>query len=77
MSKAAWTAAAEAGSDMSHADAMDAVLASVADDRTLEEIAARATDASVPEESRIYYIYALRGRSTPTIASCGTAGRSG
>lgn len=44
-------------------------LASVADDRTLEEIAARATDASVPEESRIYYIYALRGRSTPTIAT--------
>ncbi len=44
-------------------------LASVADDRTLEEVSTRATDASVPEESRIYYIYALRGRSTPTIAA--------
>jgi HEAT repeat protein len=44
-------------------------LASVADDATLNDIAARATDTSVPEETRLYYIYALRGRSTPQISN--------
>lgn len=44
-------------------------LSSVADDATLTEIATRATDTTVAEESRIFYIYALRGRSTPAIAT--------
>ena len=32
-------------------------------------MAAKATDTHVPEEARIYYIYALRGRATPEIAT--------
>jgi len=44
-------------------------LAAVADDATLTEIAAQATNATAPEERRIYYIYALRARCTPTIAT--------
>ncbi len=44
-------------------------LAAVADDATLNDIAARATDTAVPEETRLYYVYALRGRSTPQISN--------
>lgn len=44
-------------------------LAAVADDAALADMAARATDTHVPEEARIYYIYALRGRATPAIAT--------
>lgn len=43
-------------------------LAAIADDAALADMAARATDTHVPEEARIYYIYALRGRATPEIA---------
>ncbi|TAK19078.1 MAG: HEAT repeat domain-containing protein [Myxococcaceae bacterium] len=44
-------------------------LAAVADDAALADMAAKATDTHVPEEARIYYIYALRGRATPEIAT--------
>jgi HEAT repeat protein len=44
-------------------------LAAIADGPTLTEIAAQATNASAPEERRIYYIFALRARCTPTIAT--------
>ena len=44
-------------------------LAAVADDATLTEIATRATDTTVPEETRYYYVLALRGRSTPAISN--------
>ncbi len=44
-------------------------LAAVADDATLTEIAARATDTAVPDETRLYYVFALRGRSTPQISN--------
>jgi HEAT repeat protein len=44
-------------------------LAAVADDAALADMAAKATDTRVPEEARIYYIYALRGRATPEIAT--------
>jgi len=36
---------------------------------SLADIATRATDTNVPEETRLYYIYALRGRSTPQISN--------
>lgn len=44
-------------------------LAAIADDATLAEIGARATDEQVPIETRLFYIYALRGRSTPQVAN--------
>lgn len=44
-------------------------LAAIADDATLTEIGTRATTESVPIETRLYYIYALRGRSTPQVAN--------
>ncbi len=44
-------------------------LAAVADDGVLTEIAAQAANASAPEERRIFYIYALRARCTPAIAT--------
>lgn len=44
-------------------------LAAIADDATLAEIGARATDESVPVETRLFYIYALRGRSSASVAN--------
>lgn len=44
-------------------------LAAVADDATITEIATRATDTAVPEPTRIFYVYALRSRSNPALAS--------
>lgn len=44
-------------------------LAAIADDAALADMAAKATDTRLPEEARIYYIYALRGRCTPEIAT--------
>jgi HEAT repeat protein len=44
-------------------------LATVADDATLNELSTRATDTSVPEATRLYYVYALRTRSTPQLAN--------
>lgn len=44
-------------------------LAAIADDAALTDMATRATDTHLPEEARIYYIYALRGRCTPEIAT--------
>ncbi|MBL8603524.1 MAG: hypothetical protein JNK72_16490 [Myxococcales bacterium] len=43
-------------------------LAALADEAALNEMATRAGDTNVPAESRIFYIYALRGRCTPAIA---------
>ncbi len=44
-------------------------LAAVADDAALNDIAARALDTSRPEATRMYYVWALRGRSTPQIST--------
>jgi HEAT repeat protein len=44
-------------------------LAAVADEATLNDIATRATDTAVPEETRLYYLVALRSRATPQIAN--------
>ncbi len=44
-------------------------LAAIADDAALADMAAKATDTHLPEEARIFYIYALRGRCTPEIAT--------
>ncbi len=44
-------------------------LAAVADDATLTEIANRAMDTARPEPARLFYIWALRGRSTPAISN--------
>jgi HEAT repeat protein len=44
-------------------------LSAVADDATLTEVAARATDTAVPDQTRYYYVLSLRGRSTPTISN--------
>ncbi len=44
-------------------------LSAVVDDRGLEELATRALDDQRPEEARMYYVYALRGRSTPQISN--------
>jgi HEAT repeat protein len=44
-------------------------LAAVANDQVLEDIATRALDATKPEDTRLYYLYALRGRSTPSISN--------
>jgi HEAT repeat protein len=44
-------------------------LASIGDEATISDLATRATDTSVAEDTRLYYIYALRGRSTPAVAN--------
>lgn len=44
-------------------------LAAIADEATINEIGARATTESVPIETRLFYIFALRGRSTPQVAN--------
>jgi HEAT repeat protein len=44
-------------------------LAAIADDAMLEQIATRATEQTRPEDQRLYYLYALRARSTPAIAT--------
>lgn len=44
-------------------------LAAIADDATIAEVGTRATTESVPIETRLFYIFALRGRSTPQVAN--------
>lgn len=44
-------------------------LAAIADDATLEQVVTRATDTSRPEDQRLYYMFALRARSTPAISN--------
>jgi HEAT repeat protein len=43
-------------------------LAAVASEATVEQIATRAMDTTRSAEARLYYVWALRGRSTPQIA---------
>lgn len=43
-------------------------LAAVADDAVVNEVATRALDTSRNEEARMYYVWALRGRSTPPVS---------
>ncbi len=44
-------------------------LAAIADDATLADMAAKAADTHLAEDARVFYIYALRGRCTPAIAT--------
>lgn len=44
-------------------------LASIADDHTIDDIATRALDTTRPEATRLFYLYALRGRSNPAASN--------
>ncbi len=44
-------------------------LASIADDHTIDDIATRALDTTKPEVTRLFYLYALRGRSNPATSN--------
>jgi HEAT repeat protein len=44
-------------------------LASIADDHTIDDVATRALDTTKPENTRQFYLYALRGRSNPATSN--------